>query len=122
MAATALSIFVVALLCFLAGLVAHSITAQRFVRGLESSVLSKVPAYEYLKQESASALGVATMTEQPVVLVETDVGWQIGVQTETGGAGSSPCFCRERSIRIRARSISSLRIESAPPRSSWSTP
>jgi hypothetical protein len=26
--------------------------------------------------------GVATMTEQPVVLVETDVGWQIGVQVE----------------------------------------
>jgi uncharacterized membrane protein len=92
MAATALSIFVVALLCFLAGLVAHSITAQRFVRGLESSVLSKVPAYEYLKQESASALGVATMTEQPVVLVETDVGWQIGVQTETARGGFVTVF------------------------------
>jgi hypothetical protein len=46
-------------------------TAQGFVRGLENTVL---PAYEYFKQESASALGVATMAEQPVVLVETDVG------------------------------------------------
>ena len=64
-----------------------TMTAQRFVRGLENTVLSKVPAY--LKQESASALGVATMTEQPVVLVETDVGWQIGVQTEGRGDGSS---------------------------------
>jgi uncharacterized membrane protein len=34
-----------------------------------------------LKQEGASALGVATMTE-PVVLAETEIGWQIGVQTE----------------------------------------
>jgi len=91
-AVTVLSIFVVALVCFLAGLVAHSITAQRLVRGLESSVLSKVPAYEYLKQESASALGVATMTEQPVILVETDVGWQIGVQTEPARGGFVTVF------------------------------
>jgi uncharacterized membrane protein len=91
-AATALSIFTVALVCFLAGLVARSMRAQRLVRGLESSVLSKVPAYEYLKQESASALGVATMTEQPVVLVETDVGWQIGVQTETARGGFVTVF------------------------------
>jgi hypothetical protein len=62
-------------------------TAQGFVRGLENTVLS---AYEYLKQESASALGVATMAEQPVVLVETDVGWQIGVQTETSRGGFVP--------------------------------
>jgi hypothetical protein len=27
------------------------------------------------------------MTEQPVVLVETDVGWQIGVQTEAARGG-----------------------------------
>jgi uncharacterized membrane protein len=39
-----------------------------------------------LKQESASALGVATMTEIPVVLVETDFGWQIGeTEKATGG-------------------------------------
>jgi hypothetical protein len=86
-AAPVLSVVIVALVCFLAGLIARSMTAQRFVRGLENTVLSKVPAY--LKQESASALGVATMTEQPVILVETDVGWQIGVQTEGRGEGSS---------------------------------
>ena len=48
-----------AVVCFLAGLVAHTVTAQRVIDALESSVLSKIPAYEYLKQESASALGVA---------------------------------------------------------------
>jgi len=91
-AATVLSVVIVALACFLAGLIARSMTAQRFVRGLENTVLSKVPAYEYLKQESASALGVATMTEQPVVLVETDVGWQIGVQTEAARGGFVTVF------------------------------
>jgi uncharacterized membrane protein len=91
-AATALSVVIVALVCFLAGLIARTVTAQRLVGGLEASVLSKVPAYEYLKQESASALGVTTMTEQPVVLVETDVGWQIGVQTEMASGGFATVF------------------------------
>jgi hypothetical protein len=30
-------------------------------------LLSKVPAYEDLKREGASALGIATMAEHPVV-------------------------------------------------------
>jgi uncharacterized membrane protein len=90
--ATVLSIVTVALVCFLAGLIAHTMVGQRLVRGLEDSVLSKVPGYEYLKQESASALGVATVTALPVVLVETDFGWQIGVQTETASGGLVAVF------------------------------
>jgi len=81
-AATVLSVLVVALVCFLAGLVARSVTAQRVVNALESSVLSKIPAYEYLKQESASALGVAEIGELPVVFVPMEGGWQLGVRTE----------------------------------------
>lgn len=118
--ATMLSIVTVALVCFLAGLIAHTIVGQRVVKRLEDSVLSKVPAYEYLKQESASALGVATMTELPVVLVETDFGWQIGVQTEMASGGSSPSSCLERRIRIPAQSISCLQIAFDHPRSNWS--
>jgi uncharacterized membrane protein len=91
-AATVLSIVTLAVVCLLAGLVARTITGQRLVRGLESSVLSKVPAYEYLKQESASALGVATMTELPIVMVETDFGWQIGVQTDMPKGGFVTVF------------------------------
>ena len=58
-AATVLSVTIVALVCLLAGLVAHTVIAQRLVNLLESSLLSKIPGYDYLKQESASALGVA---------------------------------------------------------------
>jgi uncharacterized membrane protein len=89
---TVLSVLIVAFVCFLAGLAARTVTAQRLVGGLEASVLSKVPAYEYLKQESASALGVATMTMQPVVLVESDVGWQIGIQMEATSGGFATVF------------------------------
>ena len=67
--ATALTVVLIALVCFLAGLLAHTVTAQHIVDTLESTVLSKIPAYEYLKQESASALGVAEIGELPVVFV-----------------------------------------------------
>jgi uncharacterized membrane protein len=81
-AATVLSITIVALVCLLAGLVANTVTAQRLVNALESSLLSKIPGYDYLKQESASALGVAEIAELPVVFVPMEGGWQLGVQTE----------------------------------------
>jgi len=92
--ATALSIAMIALVCLLAGLVAHTLIAQRFVNALESSVLSKIPAYEYLKQESASALGVAEIGELPVVFVpmEGGGGWQLGVQTEALSNGLVSIF------------------------------
>jgi uncharacterized membrane protein len=91
-AAAAMSVVIVAFVCLLAGLIARTVTAQKLIKGLETSVLSKVPAYEYLKQESASALGIATMAEQPVVFVETDIGWQIGVQTEATRGGFATVF------------------------------
>ena len=90
--ATALSIAVVALVCLLAGLVAQTLIAQRVVDTLESSVLSKIPAYEYLKQESASALGVAEIGELPVVFVPMEGGWQLGVQTEALSNGLVSIF------------------------------
>ena len=67
-------------------------TAQRVVDALELSVLSKIPAYEYLKQESASALGVAEIGELPVVLVPMEGGWQLGVQTEALSDGLVSIF------------------------------
>ena len=91
-AATALSVAFVAVVCFFAGLVAHTVTAQRVIDALESSVLSKIPAYEYLKQESASALGVAQIGELPVVFVPMEGGWQLGVQTEALGDGLVSIF------------------------------
>ena len=91
-AATALAVAVVALVCFLAGLVARTMAAQRVIDALKSSVLSKNPAYDYLKQESASALGVAEIGEHPVVFVPMEGGWQLGVQTEALSHGLVSVF------------------------------
>ena len=63
-----------------AGLVAHTALAERIVRVLELSLLSDPPGYDYLKQASASALGVAEIDELPVVFVAMEGGWQFGIQ------------------------------------------
>jgi len=91
-AATVLSVAIVALVCLLAGLVAHTVIAQRLVNLLESSFLSKIPGYDYLKQEGASALGVAEIAELPVVFVPMEGGWQLGVQTEALSGGLVSIF------------------------------
>jgi uncharacterized membrane protein len=90
--ATVLSVTIIALVCLLAGLVAHTVIAQRLVNLLESSLLSKIPGYDYLKQESASALGVAEIAELPVVFVPMEGGWQLGVQTEALSGGLVSIF------------------------------
>jgi uncharacterized membrane protein len=91
-AATALSLTIIVLVCLLAGLIAHTLIAQRVVNALESSLLSKIPGYDYLKQESASALGVAEIAELPVVFVPMEGGWQLGVQTEALSGGLVSIF------------------------------
>ena len=50
-------------------------------------MLSKVPAYEYLKQAGASAMGLGEMADHPVVLAQLGGAWRIGVQTEVVGGG-----------------------------------
>ena len=82
----------VALICFLAGLLARTAPAQHIISALKSSVLSQIPAYEYLKQESASALGAAQSTDPPVVFVPMEGGRQLGLQTEPLADGLVPIF------------------------------
>ena len=82
-----MAIVLIAILCFIAGLLARTRPAQRIVAELESSVLSKIPAYEYLKQAGASVMGLGEMADHPVVLTKLGGAWRIGVQTgaESGG-------------------------------------
>lgn len=81
-----LTAVVIALVCFLAGLLAQTLFAQKAIGSLEAAVLSKLPGYEYLKQAGTSALGLGEMSEHPLVLVKIGDSWRIGVQTETAGA------------------------------------
>ena len=80
-----LAIVLIALSCFLAGLFARTRPAQQIVAELESTVLSKVPAYEYLKQAGASVMGLGEMADHPVVFAQLGDAWRIGVQTNSLG-------------------------------------
>jgi uncharacterized membrane protein len=77
-----LTVALLALVSFLAGLFAQTVAAQRFVHGLEGSVLSKLPGYEYLKQAGTSVLGLGETVDHPVVLAHLGGAWRIGVQTD----------------------------------------
>jgi L-lactate dehydrogenase len=86
---------------------------------LESSVLSKIPAYEYLKQESASALGAAQSTDLPVVFVPMEGGWRLGLQTEPLGDRLVPIFVPGAPNPHSGQSFSFPRPSFALPASSW---
>jgi len=86
------AIILITILCFLAGLLGRTRLAQRIVAELESSVLSKVPAYEYLKQAGASVMGLGEMADHPVVLAQLGGAWRIGVQTDVVGGGLVAVF------------------------------
>ena len=87
-----MAIALIVILCFLSGLFARTRLAQGIVAELESSVLSKVPAYEYLKQAGASVMGLGEMADHPVVLARLGGAWRIGVQTDVVGGGLVAVF------------------------------
>ena len=66
--------------------------AQGIVAELEPSVLSKVPAYEYLKQAGASLIGLGEMADHPIVIARLGGAWRIGVQTAVVGGGLVAVF------------------------------
>jgi uncharacterized membrane protein len=86
---------------------------------LESSVLSKVPAYEYLKQAGASVMGLGEMADHPVVLAQLGGAWRIGVQTDVVGGGLVAVFVpnspNPMSGSVFLVAADSVRPASAPP-------
>jgi uncharacterized membrane protein len=87
-----MAIGLIVLLCFLAGLFARTLVAQKITFELESAVLSKVPAYDYLKQAGSSMMGLGEMAEHPVVLAQLGDAWRLGVQTDIVNSGLTAVF------------------------------
>ena len=87
-----LTVLVLALACFLAGLLAQTLLAQRIVGRLETAVLSKVPGYDYMKQAGTSVLGLGEMEDHPLVLVRIGDSWRIGVLTDAMGGDMVAVF------------------------------
>jgi uncharacterized membrane protein len=89
---TIMAIGLIVLLCLIAGLFARTLVAQKITSELESAVLSKVPAYDYLKQAGSSMMGLGEMAEHPVVLAQLGGAWRLGVQTDIAEGALAAIF------------------------------
>lgn len=87
-----LAAFLVVSMCFVAGLLAKTSRAQKWVTSLEGSVLSKVPGYSLLKSAGASMLGAEASGSYPVVFVDFGDSTQLGLQTDVLPNGQITVF------------------------------
>lgn len=65
-------------LCFLAGLGAKIAMTKRFVRWIESMLLSNLPGYSLMKGVGENLVGVAGASERQSVLARFESSWAIG--------------------------------------------
>jgi uncharacterized membrane protein len=77
-----LAIALLVLVCFLAGLVARARAAKRMVSWLETSFLTNLPGYEFLKGMGEGLLGAETQQTYEVVLARIEDAWQLAFLIE----------------------------------------
>ncbi len=75
------AVFIV-LFCFLAGLFAKTAIAGKAIDTLESTILSYVPGYEFMKGMGESILGIEKKQVYEVVFARIEDAWQIGFLIE----------------------------------------
>jgi uncharacterized membrane protein len=78
-----LAVVVLLVLCFVAGLVAKASWSQRLTKWMESTVLTRIPGYTYMKGMGESAAGVEGATAYQPVLARIEDSWQLGFIVET---------------------------------------
>jgi len=83
-----LTLAVLLLICFLAGMAAKSLVAVRLVKSLESELLSKVPAYDLIKTKLTAQLHFEETGDLKPVLARFDDQWQIGFEVERIAGGN----------------------------------
>ncbi len=77
-----LSIGILVLICFIAGLAAKTPRAKKFVRSLETNVLEKIPAYELLKAKTQSVLKPEAIEGMSPITARFDDSWQIAFEID----------------------------------------
>jgi uncharacterized membrane protein len=82
-----LTLALVLLVCFLAGLAAKTRAAVRFVSSLETEFLSKIPAYDLAKTKLTSQLRFEESEDLHPVLARFDDQWKIGIEVERIAGG-----------------------------------
>ena len=87
-----LTIGILVILCFIAGLAAKTPGAKKFSQFLEIRVLEKIPAYSLLKTKTQSVLNPEDIDNLIVVTVRFDDSWQIAFEIERLKNGSVVIF------------------------------
>jgi uncharacterized membrane protein len=82
--ANIIAALLILLLCFLAGLLARAGPARRFARGVEDSILQKIPGYSLVKGITSS-LSEDEAEDMHVVLVSLGNSKRVGVEIERFG-------------------------------------
>jgi hypothetical protein len=106
------------LFCFLAGLFARTLFAQKITSDLEAAVLSKVPAYDYLKQTGSSIMGLGEMAEHSGCVRRLTRDIIAGLVLATMAAWAERSFAAEQTLLmhciLRSRDCVGRREFSAP--------
>ena len=77
-----LAIALLVLFCFLTGVFARTALAQKVIIWLETTVLSNLPGYEFIKNLSGNLLSDEKKQTYPVVLARIEDAWQLGFLIE----------------------------------------
>ncbi|RJG12053.1 hypothetical protein D3879_01630 [Pseudomonas cavernicola] len=84
---TLLTIVLLVVICFLAGLLARTGLAKKILAALEDHVLAHLPGYQLLKDATARMAGVDNVDGASVGLIEDDDGWLFCLVLEPPKAG-----------------------------------
>lgn len=79
-----LTVLILLLICFVAGLLFHSKIAKKGITRLEEKVLVFVPGYILLKSITADAIGVQVDNRMTPVLVQDGEAWNLAFLVEEG--------------------------------------
>ncbi|MCV9930613.1 DUF502 domain-containing protein [Flavobacterium sp. LS1R49] len=77
-----IGLLIIITLCFLAGLLSKTKPAKRLIAKLESSVLSLIPGYSFMKNMNENIIGLENSKDLKVVLARVDDGWQFAFLIE----------------------------------------
>ena len=90
--ATLLAILVIVLFCFLTGLMAKTDMAKKVIDWLESSILSNIPGYTFMKKMGESFAGSNIEQGYEAILARIEDAWQIAFLIERIDGGHVAVF------------------------------
>jgi len=91
---TLISILLILLLCYLAGILSEKKGVKKFVTAMEDNVLVFIPGYAMIKSRAGEAVG-HTDDEWKVVMVGEDDDWKLGIEVDKQPGGYCTIFFPE---------------------------